>query len=49
MSTATAFPAPGPANASSAAGVVFAVCSYTVATLSWGRGDGFTGVGHSQS
>ena len=35
-STATALPAPGPANASSAAGVVFAVCSCTVAKLSWG-------------
>ncbi len=48
-STATAFPAPGPANASSAADVVFAVCSCTVAMLSWGRGDGFTGGGLSQS
>ena len=44
-STATAFPAPGLANASSAAGIVFAVCSYTVAKLSWGRDDGFTGTG----
>ncbi len=42
-STDTALPAPGPANASSAAGIVFAVCSCTVAMLSWGRGDGHTG------
>ncbi len=43
--TATALPAPGPANASSAPGIVFAVCSYTVAMLSWRRGDGHTGTG----
>ncbi len=42
-STATVLPAPGPAIASSAAGIVFAVCSCTVAMLSWRRGDGFTG------
>ncbi len=41
--TDTAFPAPGPAIHPSAAGIVFSVCSYTVATLSWGRGDGHTG------
>ncbi len=42
-STATALPAPGPANASSVASVVFAICSCTVATLSWQWGDGHTG------
>ncbi len=45
MSTATAFPAPGPAIHPSATGIVFAVCSCTVAMLSWRRGDGFTGGG----
>ena len=44
-STDTALPAPGPANATSAAGIAFAVCSFTVAMLSWGQGDGFTGGG----
>ncbi len=38
MPTATALPAPGPANASSAADVVFAVCSCTVAMLSRAAG-----------
>ncbi len=43
--TATELPAPGRAIHPSAAGVVFAVCSYTVAMLSWRRGDGHTGTG----
>ncbi len=42
-STATALPAPGPAIHPSAAGIVFAVCSFAVAMLSWRRGDGHTG------
>ncbi len=37
-SMATAFPAPGPAITASSAGIVFAVCSCTVATLSRAAG-----------